>query len=136
MFRRAVVELATLYEESRRYEDAVSLLKPVVARDPDYREARLTLAKTHIQMNNSDEAIDLLKEHATNDAIALSLIGAAHLQKNQPAEACGYLESALKLNRSLIDARVNLAHVYTLLGDHARAERHRLYVTARESRLG
>jgi tetratricopeptide (TPR) repeat protein len=135
-FRRAVVELASLYDESRRYEDAVLLLKPIVERNPDYREGRLTLAKTYIQMNNSDDAIDLLKAHTADDAIALSLIGAAHLQKNQPEEARSYLESALKLDRSLIDARINLAQVYTLLGDHARAERHRLSVTARESRLG
>jgi Flp pilus assembly protein TadD len=105
------------------------VLAPVVERDPGCREARLSLAKTYIQTNQSEEAIELLRSHAANDAIALSLLGAAYLQKNQLEDACRHLEAALKRDRSLIDARINLAQAYALKGDHAKAARYRLSVS-------
>ena len=66
------------------------------------------------------------------DGIVLSLIGAAHLQKDNLEDAQKNLEAALKRNRKLVDARKNLAQVYTRKGDHARAARYLQSVGAAE----
>ncbi len=129
-FRHAAVELATLYDQTGRFEDAVRVLKPLVAREPECREARLSLAKAYIQMNSTDGAIEVLRAHVEKDAVGLSLLGAALLQKNQLEESCRCLETALRHDRTLIDARINLSRAYALRGDHARAERYRLSVGA------
>ena len=69
---------------------------------------------------------------------ALSLTGAAYLEKDNIEEAQKSLEAALRKDRTLIDARINLAQIHTRKGDHARAARylqsvamnHRMHRTA------
>jgi Tfp pilus assembly protein PilF len=60
----------------------------------------------------------------SGDAITLSLIGVAHLQKDNLDEAQTHLERALRKDHSLTDARLNLAEVYKRKGDYARAARY------------
>jgi len=66
----------------------------------------------------------LLEKMQDPDEIVLSLLGAEHLQKVNLEDAQKNLEAALKRNRTLVDARRNLAQVYTRKGDHARAARY------------
>jgi tetratricopeptide (TPR) repeat protein len=92
--------------------------------DPAFREPLMELAILHLQANRPDEALRALNALSELDAVALSLIGAAHLQKDNLEEAQKNLESALKKNRSLTDARLNLAQVHRRKGDFARAARY------------
>jgi tetratricopeptide (TPR) repeat protein len=124
-FDKAALELATL-----RGVSAVGLLEGLVVRRPDYREARLTLAKTYIQLDRAAEALAVLEHASEEDAIARSLRGAAYLQKGDLAEAQRHLEFAFKKDRSLLDARINLAHLYARLGDLGKAERFRMSAAA------
>jgi tetratricopeptide (TPR) repeat protein len=91
--------------------------------DAKFREPMLELAVLHLQAHRPDHALRAL-EGAEADAVVLSLRGAAYLQKNDLEEAQSHLEGALKKDRSISDARLNLAQVYTLKGDHARAARY------------
>jgi tetratricopeptide (TPR) repeat protein len=100
-----------------RYEQALKL-------DPTFREPALDLAVFYIQSNKTDRALEVLSKVVDADAVVLSLLGAAHLQKNNLDEAQKHLEAALKRNRTLVDARKNLARVYARRGDHARADRY------------
>jgi tetratricopeptide (TPR) repeat protein len=104
-------------------EGAVRLYNRALSLDPKFREPMMELAVLHLQSDRPDEALKIL-ECANIDAVALSLIGAAHLQKNNLNDAQKYLESALRKDRTLTDARLNLAQVYTRRGDHARAARY------------
>jgi tetratricopeptide (TPR) repeat protein len=124
-FDIAALELATLLDAQSRYVEAAGLLQSVIERDPDCRPARLTLAKIHIQTCRSEAALALLQNASPDDAIAQSLAGAAYLQADNLNEAEQRLERALKLDRTLIDARINLAHLYERKGDRGRAERFR-----------
>ncbi|OLE74492.1 MAG: hypothetical protein AUG12_01405 [Acidobacteria bacterium 13_1_20CM_2_57_8] len=128
-FRQAAVELAMLRAADKRYPEAIDLLKPVVERHPELRDARLALATTYIQANNPDEALKVLAASSNMDAVALCLLGVAHFQKENLDEAQRLLEAALRQDRSLKDARVNLARIYERKGDHARAQRYMQSVT-------
>jgi Tfp pilus assembly protein PilF len=123
-FPEPAIELAALRGQAHQYSDAINLLKPVVARHPEMREARLSLAKTYIQVNDPDLALATIGAPPSEDALALCLAGAAHLQKEKLDEAQTFLEAALRRDRSLVDARINLAQIYLRKGDHARAARY------------
>lgn len=129
-FKLAALELATLHATYGQHSDAAAILKSLIAQDPNYREARLTLAKTYIQLNQGADALATLEQTSAEDAVARSLIGAAHLQQGNIDEAQAHLEWALRRDRSLIDARINLAHVYRKKGDIGKAERYRLSASA------
>jgi tetratricopeptide (TPR) repeat protein len=101
----------------KSYESALRL-------NPDFYEPAMELAVLYIQENRADEALKVLGRLSKVDGVALSLIGAAHLQNDNLEEAQAHLEAALKRDRSLVDARKNLAQVYTRKGDYARAARY------------
>ena len=124
-FDTAALELASLRDAAGRYLEAADVLRPLLERAPDLRAARLTLAKIHIQTNRTAEALELLENASSNDAVANSLLGAAYLQANNLDKAQERLESALRLDRSLVDVRINLAQLYERKGDFARAKRFR-----------
>jgi tetratricopeptide (TPR) repeat protein len=105
-------------------ERATKLYERALEFDSTFREPALELAVIYIQSQKTDRALDVLSKVSNIDAVVLSLIGAAHLQKGDLDEAQRHLEAALKQNRMLIDARKNLAQVYTRKGDHARAARY------------
>jgi tetratricopeptide (TPR) repeat protein len=105
-------------------EGAVNFYERALSLDPHFREPRMELAVLHLQAHRPDEALSVLEAVTEVDAIVLSLKGAAHLQKDDLDEAQKHLESALRKDRSLVDARLNLAQLYTRKGDHARAARY------------
>ncbi len=105
-------------------EGAMNFYNRALKLDPKFREPMLELAVLHLQANRSDDALRVLEAVPEVDAITLSLIGAAHLQKGNLDEAQKHLEGALRKDRSLTDARLNLSQVFTRKGDHARAARY------------
>src|SRR5438132_6802518 len=114
------------------FQAAERLYRKALKLDPAFREPALELAVLYIQANKSGEALQLLEKMQDPDEIVLSLLGAAHLQKDNLEDAQKNLEAALKRNRTLVDARRNLAQVYTRKGDHARAARYLQSVGAAE----
>jgi tetratricopeptide (TPR) repeat protein len=129
-FEKAALELATLRAESGRVAEAARALEGLVERRPDYREARLTLAKAYIQMDQPSIAIATLQCASEEDAVARSLLGAAYLQQGKLDDAQRHLEFAFRKDRSLLDARINLAHLYARRGDKGKAERFRMSAAA------
>ena len=129
-FKTAALELAIVHATTGRYGEAAGLLSPLVEKNPDFREARLTLAKTYIQSSQCSKALATLQPTATDDAVARSLIGAALLQQGDIDEAQSHLEWAIRRDRSLIDARINLSRIYSQKGDFGKAERFRLSASA------
>jgi len=129
-FRTAALELAMLQATTGQHSEAARLLQSLIEREPDYREARLTLAKTYIQSNQCKEALAALRPTSPEDAVARSLIGAALLQQGDIDDAQVHLEWAIKHDRSLVDARINLSQIYLQKGDLGKAERFRLSANA------
>ena len=123
-FYEPALELANAYSERRLLTEAIDLLRPLVRRNPNDRSARLLLVKVYIQANDPDRALEALGNPALGDAAALCLAGAAHFQKEELDQAQLYFEAALRRDRSLRDARINLAQIFARKGDHARAARY------------
>ena len=129
-FDKAALELATLRAESGRLAESAVSLETLVARRPDFREARLTLAKTYVQLNQPSNAVATLEQASDEDAIARSLLGAAYLQQGKLDDAQRHLEFAFRKDRSLLDARINLAQLYARRVDKGKAERFRMSAAA------
>jgi tetratricopeptide (TPR) repeat protein len=129
-FKTAALELAIVHATNGKHSEAAGLLCTLLAEDPEFREARLTLAKTYIQSNQCTKALAALEPTAKEDAVARSLIGAALLQQGNIDEAQSHLEWAIRHDRSLIDARINLSYIYSQKGDFGKAERFRLSANA------
>ena len=108
---------------TQSYERAVRI-------DPRFQEPIMELAVLYLQAGRADEALAVLGNLQRIDGAALSLAGAAYLQKDNIEEAQKSLEAALRKDRTLIDARMNLAQIHTRKGDHARAARYLQSVTA------
>ena len=134
-FKTAALELAIVYATNGRHDEAAALLCDLLARSPEFREARLTLAKTFIQSNQCLKALETLEPTSTEDAVARSLIGAARLQQGSIDEAQSHLEWAIRHDRSLVDARINLSYIYSRKGDFGKAERFRLSATAAQVQI-
>jgi len=129
-FDKAALELAILRAESGRVTEAAASLETLVARRPDFRDARLTLAKAYIQLDQPSNAVATLEQASDEDAIARSLLGAAYLQQDKLDDAQRHLEFAFRKDRSLLDARINLAQLYARRGDKGKAERFRISAAA------
>jgi len=129
-FKTAALELAIIHATNGNHTAAEGLLSSLVDKNPDFREARLTLAKTYIQSNQCEKALSALQPTPTDDAVARSLIGAALLQRGNVDEAQAHLEWAIRRDRTLVDARINLSRIYSQKGDFGKAERFRLSASA------
>jgi tetratricopeptide (TPR) repeat protein len=134
-FKAAALELAIIYATNGKQSEATDLLSALVARNPEFREARLTLAKTFIQSNQCSKALATLEPTSAEDAVARSLIGAALLQQGDIDEAQSHLEWAIRHDRSLVDARINLSSIYSRKGDIGKAERFRLSARAAQVQM-
>ena len=120
---KASLELASLKLENGCFDEALGLLKPLVARNPNDEEARLNLVAAFLSAGQGNEALETLKALDPSNARVQYLLGTAHLQNNDLDLAQHHLDIAVKKDRTLNAARMNLAEVYRLKGDHARAAR-------------
>src|SRR5262249_4760633 len=77
-------------------EGAMNLYNRALSLDPNFREPTLELAVLYLQANRPDDTLRVLQVLPVADALVLSLIGAAHLQKDNLDEAQKHLESALR----------------------------------------
>jgi tetratricopeptide (TPR) repeat protein len=134
-FKTAALELAILHAANGKHDEATALLCNLLAESPEFREARLTLAKTFVQSNQCLKALETLKPTSTEDAVARSLIGAALLQQGNIDEAQTHLEWAIRHDRSLVDARINLSYIHSRKGDFGKAERFRLSASAAQAQM-
>ena len=134
-FKTAALELAIVHATNGRHNEASDLLCDLLTRNPEFREARLTLAKTYIQLNLCSKALATLEPTSKEDAVARSLIGAALLQQGSVDEAQIHLEWAIRHDRSLVDARINLSSIYSRKGDFGKAERFRLSANAARAQM-
>ena len=120
----ALFNLGLVLRKSGDFTAATEAYERALKIDPRFREPVMELAVLYLKASRPGDALQALAHAPQADPLTLSLVGAAHLQNNNLADAQRCLEGALKKDRSLKDARLNLAEVYTRKGDHARAARY------------
>jgi glycosyltransferase involved in cell wall biosynthesis len=131
---KAALELASLELEKGCWAKALDLLTPVVRNQPGDQEARWKLAAAFLAAEQPDNAIETLAPAEASYPVVQYLLGTAYLQKNELDIAQRHLETAVKRDRTLSAARLNLAQVFRLKGDHARAARY--VISAKGTRAG
>ena len=118
------LELANIHTERGEIKAAGEVLAGLLQAHPDRREVRLALAKVYLQLERSDDALQVLDGRLWDDAVAESLRGAAYAQNGDNDRARCHLESAIRKDPSLIDARINISRVYGSAGRFALAAEH------------
>ena len=116
--------LAQSYAALRRWDEAATAVRKVLAADPHNAQAYLTLARLHLHQQQSGEAMD-----AALEAIALQygnplghfLLGAALAQLEQWEQAERPLLNCLRLNPQFLRAYRLLSRVYHACGQPDKA---------------
>ncbi len=123
-FAEPVLELATIYTDAGDFKEAAAILEEMLTQQPERRDVRLALVKTNLQLKRPAIALELIDGRYPGDAVAESLRGAAYLESGDDLKAREHLEVAIRSNPSIVDARINISHVYANAGEFVRAARH------------
>jgi len=118
----ARVELADLYLEQERADEALPLLEAARAAEPDHRAARRRLARALRIAGHPDRAVSLLVE-AGEDAGPADLLelAAARRERGELASAAEALERAVALAPLDAGLHAERARVHAARGDEAAA---------------
>lgn len=113
--------------ELDRYEVALEHYRSFLARDPDNAQARIGIAKVHLDQRRIDEAVAELEEidpsEITDPAIFYN-VGSLLFDEGRSEDAARYYELALELDPEFADAHFQLALSYLQMGDMESARTH------------
>ena len=110
MVRQAVAVLTLLY----------TVLTPVAGTQLKTTAQRLEQVAALIsgnQLVEAEQQLNQILRIAPNDATALNFFGAIRAKQGRLKEAEGFFLRAIRVNNSLIGARMNLAYLYLLKGE-------------------
>jgi len=108
----------------RRFEEAIPILKTVLAGDPKNAFATLILGSTYMGQGSSREAIGQFKRYlelVPTSSYAHQWIAICHVRLGEREQALREAEAALALDPKFTDARVLKAGVLASRGEHAAA---------------
>jgi putative thioredoxin len=120
-------------------EEAESLLRRVLEREPDHPRALLTLGRVLMEQDRPDEALKVLERipwHLPEHREAKELM--AMLDLRREAQACGGLEACrekLAADPDDLEARYGLAMALAAEGHYEDALRHLLAIVSRDRRF-
>ena len=126
-FAEPGLELAAVYTDAGSFQEAATILEDLLTHHTERRDVRLALVKANLQLKRADIALELLGDLYPGDAVAESLRGAAYLERGDNDKAREHLELAIRGNQAIVDARINVSHVYANAGEFGRAARHLHY---------
>ncbi len=109
-----------------RREEALQILEPVYARDPEKLAIVQMMAKALLENGQLPRALEVLQEgarHHPDDYKLELLMGIAYMNTNAPVPALAHLERARTLNPGYGPTHSNLGDLYTRLGRLGEAER-------------
>lgn len=109
-----------------RREEALQILEPVYARDPEKLAIVQMMAKALLENGQLERALQVLEEgarHHPDDYKLELLTGIAHMNTNASAPALAHLERARALNPGYGPTHSSLGDLYSRLGRLEEAER-------------
>jgi tetratricopeptide (TPR) repeat protein len=111
--------LAKIMAARDQQTESMGILRNIISQYPNYLPAYNGLAEAHIQIGQSDEAIDVLKtglKRAPNDPVLLNNMGMAHFLREEYADALPSFEKAAELRPEVPLYRANKAAALGMLG--------------------
>jgi tetratricopeptide (TPR) repeat protein len=119
--------LATIYVQQSRFEDAQKLATEFIKQNAaDYRGYYFLAAANDGQLAPAEQTIQLLSQSLARNpsfAAAHALMGKVLLKTSKTREAVEHLTKATQLRPDLVQAHLNLARAYRILGETAAAAR-------------
>ena len=113
-----------LFENARRYDEAIEQLRNVIAMDPGHYQALWILGHTYAANKQFDEAVAAAeKAVAVSERTpgALGILGLAYGLAGRKADATKVLNELLELNKTRYVTPAALVNVYIGLGDKEQA---------------
>ncbi|MEE8409292.1 MAG: tetratricopeptide repeat protein [Myxococcota bacterium] len=117
--RECFIELASVYDVSGRYHEAVDVYRAYLKKSPDDTEMRQELGLTFLLLQRFDEAVAELEKAVSTNPDDLQLqqdLGYALVRGDWPAEAAKVLERVLARDPSAHQATLFLARARAALG--------------------
>jgi membrane associated rhomboid family serine protease/Flp pilus assembly protein TadD len=121
----AKYNLGLTYAGMERYEEARQIFQELVTLDPKDDDAWMLLGASLDGLGREQEAIDAYQKAIAvnpNNAEAYRELGLAKMKMHQPAAALDSLEHSARLDPNNPETQKALGDLYTLLGDHEKAE--------------
>ena len=103
--------LADVYLSSGMIDEAISILKDGLSRNPKYTLAKVILGRAYYMKGDIDESLRVLEEayeKASQSESANLYLGHCYKQRGDIEKAVNYYETVLKLNQDNTDARKEL----------------------------
>jgi len=118
------LELALELYQEHSYVEAVALLQAICRQDPDYRRAKLGLARAHLRMYEVDEARMILSEFhvALADKSLSSVVIDYHTVVGEYSQAISLAKLRLRDDPQDTEAAIFLGNVYHAMRDFATAD--------------
>lgn len=116
---RVLHNLATLYSDSGRKDQAIALYKKAIEINPNIAQTYHNLGLTYSEAGNKQEAIASFKKALELDPKFLKAyndLGLAYSATGDKAQAIEYFKRAAEIDRNNPNAYINLGMVYTDLG--------------------
>lgn len=116
--------LALIYLNNKESDRASSLLERSVAINPNFRAARLNLAKAYLMANKLDLALDIynaLQKENSRDIVPRIAISDIYVKRGEFSEAKKALLTAIEIDSDNIAVRNRLALVYLVENNHRAA---------------
>lgn len=107
----------------QRYDEALTVLNGVVAREPSHALARVNIGYVCLQQGAYGDAIEHLVRAARADDRKATLyanlyLGQLYQRREMYDDAVAFFHTALSLGPNLIEARYELGRTHRLAGDH------------------
>jgi len=111
---------------SKKYEEATTLCRSIVDRNPTHKDARLLLINLHAMLGNQDEVGRLFEEVLEDfrDADVLFQAGLYYLSRGDHGQATTSFEEVVDRDPADFEALTALGMVYSQAGDLDRAREH------------
>jgi tetratricopeptide (TPR) repeat protein len=120
-FTYGQVRLAAMLRLQRQYAQAESLLKQVLAQQPDYVPALLELARTWQDLGRTEEALSALQQSIERDPAARLFAARLWFEAGDGAEAIRQAQIAVS-SRPDAETYVTLSGIFLSSGDTGKAE--------------
>jgi len=121
---RALINLANIYKELGRQEEAAQMYNKALALDPDHAMAMSNLANIYRETNRPKEAEALYKKAMKADAdfeMSYNNQGNVYEDSGRHDEAIGMYKKAIEVNPQYCGSYYNLANVYQNTGQYEEA---------------
>ncbi|MCP4412583.1 MAG: tetratricopeptide repeat protein, partial [Gammaproteobacteria bacterium] len=118
---QALSMLSTIYEQKRKYDEAIVLLERILEKKPNNRSARIQLGLLYLRLSKFDEALAeaeyVSKDSPTSQPAAAYFIkGSVWLQRRDYEKAVTVLKEATLRLPNMAESHYFLAHAYVGLG--------------------